>query len=56
MGRISDETLEKIENLKETQSQEGKKKKIPSIQTWNQRELKKINLSKNDQVLLVFVQ
>ena len=32
MGRISDETLEKIENLKETQSQEGKKKKIPSIQ------------------------
>ena len=39
MGRISDVTLEKIENLKETQSQEGKKKKIPSIQTvfsiWN---------------------
>ena len=33
MGRISDVTLEKIENLKETQSQEGKKKKIPSIQT-----------------------
>ena len=27
MGRISDVTLEKIENIKETQSQEGKKKK-----------------------------
>ena len=28
MGRISDVTLEKIENIKETQSQEGKKKKF----------------------------